>query len=114
MKLLLLLLLPLVSIAQIKTSEDVKRIDNIDSKLSSKSTKKDFFSYYPNPVKDLLSIELKDGAALKRVNIYNAQSQLLYYTTGLKVDTRNLNAGVYFLEVETNKGISAEKIVVNN
>lgn len=70
------------------------------------------FQLYPNPVKDELNINLNKGLELKQVNIYNIQSQYLYSFKTSKIDIRNLASGIYFIEVETNKGNATKKIVV--
>ena len=67
---------------------------------------------YPNPVKDVLNITLKQGLELKQINIYNIQSQYLYSVKTSKIDVSNLTSGIYFVEVVTNKGKSAKKIIV--
>ncbi len=88
------------------------RVYDLTTVLSTESFKLDYFSFYPNPVKDLLNINLNNDFELKQINIYNIQSQYLYSTKELKIDTKNLKDGMYFIEVETNKGKSAKKIVV--
>jgi len=89
------------------------RVYDLTAVLSTKSFEKDYFSYYPNPVQDILNINLKKGLDLKRVNIYNIQSQYLYSVKTQKIDVSDLSSGIYFIEVETNQGKSAKKIVIN-
>ncbi|WP_136482744.1 T9SS type A sorting domain-containing protein [Cognatitamlana onchidii] len=81
--------------------------------LSTKSFERDYFSYYPNPVKDILNINLNKDLELKQVNIYNIQSQYLYSVNSSKIDVSQLSSGVYFIEVVTNEGKSAKKIVID-
>ncbi|UKM65533.1 T9SS type A sorting domain-containing protein [Flavobacteriaceae bacterium GSB9] len=70
------------------------------------------FLIHPNPVNDVLNIELNNGLELKQVNIYNIQGQYLFSSRTKKVNTKSLKSGVYFMDVETSKGKSAKKIVV--
>ncbi|XMO87948.1 T9SS type A sorting domain-containing protein [Algibacter sp. AS12] len=84
---------------------------NLDT-LSSTSLNQDYFSYYPNPVKNELNLHLNSGLELKQVNIYNIQSQYLFSVKASKIDVTNLATGMYFFEVETNQGKSAKKIVI--
>lgn len=80
--------------------------------LSQESFNQNYFSFYPNPVKDILNIELKQGIELKQINIYNIQSQYLLSTKKLSIDTSNLKSGVYLVEIETNQGKSAKKLII--
>ncbi|UKM65532.1 T9SS type A sorting domain-containing protein [Flavobacteriaceae bacterium GSB9] len=88
------------------------RVYDLTAVLSTESFKQNYFSFYPNPVKNVLNIQLNNGLVLKQVNIYNIQSQYLYSVKTKTIDSENLKSGVYFVEVETNKGKSAQKIVV--
>ncbi|WP_370480308.1 T9SS type A sorting domain-containing protein [Tamlana flava] len=88
------------------------KVYDLSAVLSTESFKQDYFSMYPNPAKNILNIQLKSGLQLKQVNIYNIQSQYLYSVKSNKIDTQNLNTGIYFVEIDTNKGKSAKKLVV--
>jgi hypothetical protein len=88
------------------------RIYDLSAVLSTQSFELNYFSFYPNPVKDELNINLNKGLNLKQVNIYNLQSQYLYSVKTSKIDVSNLSTGMYFIEVVTNKGKSAKKIVI--
>ncbi|WP_298340835.1 T9SS type A sorting domain-containing protein [uncultured Algibacter sp.] len=89
------------------------RVYDLSAVLSTKSFERDYFSYHPNPVTDILNIELKQDIKLKKVNIYNLQSQYLYSVKTSKIDVSNLSSGMYFIEVETNQGKSAKKIIID-
>ncbi|MCX6280709.1 MAG: T9SS type A sorting domain-containing protein, partial [Bacteroidetes bacterium] len=69
---------------------------------------------YPNPVKDMMTIET--GSGIQKVQIYNITGQLLIteQTNGktVTVNTSSLKAGVYFLKVTTDSGSFDKKIVV--
>ncbi|MFD2725813.1 T9SS type A sorting domain-containing protein [Hyunsoonleella rubra] len=88
------------------------RVYDLSAVLSTQSFEKDYFSYYPNPAKDILNIQLNKGLELKQVNIYNLQSQYLYSVKTSKIDLSKLSSGMYFIEVETNQGKSAKKIII--
>ena len=79
--------------------------------LSTDSFKQDYFSFYPNPVKEVLHINLNTGLELKQVNLYNSLGQYLYSAKTIKVDTNTLKSGIYFIEIITNQGKSAKKII---
>jgi Secretion system C-terminal sorting domain/FG-GAP repeat len=88
------------------------RIYDLSAVLSTESFRKDYFTMYPNPVKNILNIEINNGLELKQVNIYNSLSQYLYSTKELKIDTNNLKSGMYFIEIVTDKGKSAKKVIL--
>ncbi len=88
------------------------RVYDLSAVLSTQSFEKDYFSHYPNPVNDILKINLNKGLELKQINIYNLQSQYLYSVKTSKIDVSNLQSGMYFIEVETNQGKSTKKILV--
>jgi hypothetical protein len=71
------------------------------------------FSLCPNPVKDYLNISLNEGLELKRATIYNTLGQFIFSTQNLKINTSNIASGIYYIEVETNKGKSAKKILID-
>ncbi|MGG7036123.1 MAG: M43 family zinc metalloprotease [Flavobacterium sp.] len=72
-------------------------------------------NYYPNPVKDVLSITNTDN--IEKVEIYNITGQLLlsqnFQDTNIKVDLSQLVKGVYIATVYVNGGKSSIKILKN-
>ncbi|MEP3837439.1 MAG: T9SS type A sorting domain-containing protein [Algibacter sp.] len=95
-----------------ENSGHVRIYDINNNVLSTKNLNLDYFSYYPNPVNNVLNIELTQGQELKQINIYNIQSQYLYSVKTSKIDVSQLASGLYFIEVDTNLGKSAKKIVI--
>lgn len=70
------------------------------------------FNMYPNPTKNEFTIQLKDGLQLEKVNIYNNLGQFISTSKDNIVKTSELSAGVYFVEIVTNKGKDSKKIVI--
>ena len=72
------------------------------------------FQIYPNPVDDVLYINAKEN--INEVNIYNVVGVKMTtdnrQQTTVSVDMSNLNSGIYFVEVKTEKGNLIKKIVV--
>ncbi len=69
-------------------------------------------SFFPNPVKDILTIHTE--VQLKVVSIFNISGKEVYRTETIENKTLNLNAlasGVYILKVETDKGVEYKKVV---
>ena len=88
------------------------RVYDLSALLSKKSFTLDFFSLYPNPTKKLINIKLNQELDFKKANIYNYLGQFITSTQNLIINTNKLDSGVYFLEVETDKGKSAKKIII--
>jgi Flp pilus assembly pilin Flp len=88
------------------------RVYDLSSVLSTESFKLDYFNIYPNPAQNSINIELNQGVILEKINIYNALGQFMSTTKNLKINTSNLTSGIYFIEIETNEGKSAKKIVI--
>jgi PKD repeat protein len=70
------------------------------------------FSIYPNPANDNLTIEAPQGASLK---ISTMEGLLIKSLTVIKntttIDVTTLPAGVYIMEVKTDKGVGVRKFV---
>ena len=68
---------------------------------------------YPNPVADILNIDMKGGA--KTVSMVSITGAVLYYNktseAKLRVDMSNYAAGVYFVKVEQNGNSKVTKVV---
>ena len=65
---------------------------------------------YPNPVRDILNIELENE--IKSVEIYNLQGQKIKTATSKQVDVSNLSNGVYMVRIQdANNAIETKRIV---
>lgn len=80
--------------------------------LSTDIFQKDYFSFYPNPVKNVLTISVNEGADLIQINIYDAMGKSVKSTRKSEINMRDLEPGVYFMEIETNHGKSTKKVIV--
>ena len=70
----------------------------------------DFFTLFPNPVKDKLMIE---GKNLGNISVYNALGQVIFdtfCTDDLIINTADYPNGIYFVKI----GNKVEKFVVNH
>jgi len=73
---------------------------------------------YPNPASDFVSI--KSNEFLKNITLTNLQGKVVFnkqynvseISTLSKLDLRYLNKGLYFITVETNKGVFSRKLIV--
>ncbi|WP_422107040.1 T9SS type A sorting domain-containing protein [Winogradskyella sp.] len=71
------------------------------------------FALYPNPTKGKLSIRLDRGLELKKVTLCNGLGQQILTTTVPFIDTSDLSKGTYVVIIETNKGKSFKKIIID-
>ena len=72
-----------------------------------------YFTLYPNPAKDVLNIQAKQGIEVNSIEIYNQLGQIVMATTNAinSVDVANLASGTYFVKVNTEKGSANAKFV---
>jgi conserved repeat domain len=73
----------------------------------------DYFKLYPNPTKNRINIEIKDGLGLSSLEIYSFDGKVIMAvpqpTTTL--DVSSLAAGAYFIKVHTEKGSATTKFI---
>jgi hypothetical protein len=88
------------------------RVFDLSSVLTSDSFVQANFKVYPNPVSEILTIELQNNLELQSVNFYNTLGQLVktYKTTTTNVS--ELVKGNYFVEVITNQGKATKTIII--
>jgi hypothetical protein len=71
---------------------------------------------FPNPAKHNAEIQVQ-GAVIENISIYNAMGQVVQELNGLntvsqQLDLSDLSAGLYLIQVQTDKGIKTERLVV--
>jgi len=67
---------------------------------------------YPNPAREQFTIKLQDGMKLEKTYIYNSLGELITSTIDSKISTSKLSTGIYYVEINTNKGKATKKIVI--
>ncbi|WP_288955508.1 leucine-rich repeat domain-containing protein [uncultured Polaribacter sp.] len=67
--------------------------------------------FYPNPASKEIKIEL-NNSILKEVTIYNNLGQLIIQSKEQIINTSKLRTGMYSVTVETSKGKSTKKLVI--
>jgi len=72
-------------------------------------------SIYPNPATNSLNISSKSKISNVKVLNYLGQTIDNFYVKGVEVtiNTSAYNSGIYFIQIETEKGISTQKIVID-
>ncbi|NOR28023.1 MAG: T9SS type A sorting domain-containing protein [Lutibacter sp.] len=71
------------------------------------------FTIYPNPVSTNLYIQLTSELKFISVNIFDYLGENVLKSKKTMLDVSTLSKGVYFLKVETNKGIGIKKVIIN-
>jgi hypothetical protein len=68
---------------------------------------------FPNPAKDILNIET--SLKIEKINVYDASGKVVktFQSAGKTIDVFALKAGVYHLEIFTDKGRFYEKVLIN-
>ncbi len=65
---------------------------------------------YPNPVRDILTIETKDS--IKSIEVYSMLGELLASEKGnSQIDFSTYTKGIYFLKIDTKKGSVFQKVL---
>lgn len=72
---------------------------------------------YPNPGKDIVTIEQKEGLRLQHISVFNVLGQRILYVKADNPDTHKLNVhswapGLYTVQIETDKGIAVRKLEI--
>ena len=77
---------------------------------------KDEINIFPNPIKEFISVVSKNNETIKTVKVISLSGQLVYSETvnhiATTINTTDMSAGFYFVQVLTNKGLFTQKIVV--
>jgi len=86
-------------------------VNSVDKELSLNT------NLYPNPAINSISLDL-NGAVSESYKIYNSNSKLILENNEVKsnllnINVSELNTGVYYITVETDKGKIFKKFVVN-
>ncbi|HYC85388.1 MAG TPA: GEVED domain-containing protein, partial [Chryseosolibacter sp.] len=68
---------------------------------------------YPNPVRDLLNIRLKEEAIIRTVTITSISGKVMsgLVRDGKQMDVSMLPSGIYLLVIDTTKGLVREKFI---
>jgi hypothetical protein len=92
-------------------------IDNVevDTSASVDSALAGSFSVYPNPAKDMLNISNSIGAEINSVTVSDINGRTVKQVAANGVESQiniaDLNAGVYFVNINSNQGSLTKKIV---
>lgn len=90
-------------------------VDDISIEVSTDITETNLTSkIYPNPAKN--NIRVESNQIIKMIRILNVLGQEVYSKTlsnyGTEVNVSNFHSGIYFVNIETNKGVTTQRISV--
>jgi len=72
-------------------------------------------SIYPNPVKDIVNISIKDNSTIKTIELYDVQGRLLQTQVvndiASQINIAERANGMYFIKINTDKGSKVEKLI---
>lgn len=79
------------------------------------------FELYPNPASNNLSIRLNKNIDVKSIEILNCESKVIYednvstlnFNTPVDLPIYNLDSGIYFIKIETSKGIEVKRFIIS-
>lgn len=80
------------------------------------TTWNDSFLIYPNPVKNILTIEDKRQSEINTISIYNTLGQLVQTyinktNNSASIDVSQLRTGLYFIKINSEQGILTSKFI---
>jgi hypothetical protein len=69
-------------------------------------------SVYPNPVKDILTVNVSEAFKPGKISVYTQLGQLIYSTSYERnINVNNLSKGIYFVEISGEKGVVHKKFL---
>lgn len=89
---------------------------SVDRNLGTEEFFADNFSIYPNPVKDVFYLTAKNQTAIQNVKVIDMNGRTVNEmntsdVSELQLNIADLNAGVYFVKVQSESGVGTTKIV---
>jgi uncharacterized repeat protein (TIGR01451 family) len=91
-------------------------ITNIQALKTQDYVFSDFFTIYPNPIKNILNIENIKQLEISSITIYNMLGQLVQtfisdHNNTISIDVTQLKTDIYFIKINSDKGSSTSKFI---
>lgn len=83
----------------------------IDRTLSNTTFNTSTISLYPNPVQNVLTVQLTNNNYFKSVSIYDITGKKVKSSNSTSVNLNSLNTGMYLVKIETTNGTTTKKII---
>jgi len=76
------------------------------------------FTIYPNPAKDMVTIEIPKTLTCNGIQVLNMLGEIVYrldatFTEAFTMDCRSLTSGIYTVQAFTNRGIVSKQLKVH-
>ena len=71
------------------------------------------FSIYPNPVNKGENIIINSSLEIISITIYNFSGQKIFVSNENNINTSNLDSGLYFIEIKSDKSLQTKKLLIN-
>lgn len=69
-------------------------------------------SIYPNPVTDKVNIKVSENSIIRKIRILSIDGRIVKtIENSPSIDVKNINSGIYILQIETNNNIISKKII---
>lgn len=68
-------------------------------------------SFFPNPVSSILQIKTSNTLSFEKVTVYSLLGQKILQTSEKEINLESLSAGIYLVEVVTDKGTVTKRII---
>jgi hypothetical protein len=73
------------------------------------------FSVFPNPSNDVFNVQMNKFKNMQ-MKVYNISGECIYQqigkSTNLQIDLSSQPNGIYFLQMQTEQGISTQKLII--
>ena len=96
------------------TSENGDQAIYKNTVLSTQEYTNSLVSIYPNPVKDILNIDISNNKIVRNATIYNILGKELLHSTKKEIDVSKLTNGVYVVKIITNNNQVIVKNIIKN
>ena len=97
-----------------------KDYDKDGNKIAKANNNQSAFTVVPSQQNDKISIVFAESAKVSSVKMINNHSNIVYQATKsrgasnvLDIPIEDMEAGTYFIRVQTDKGISVERIIIS-
>lgn len=85
---------------ELTTNQIDSLCNNLVLSRQNKNPIQDFVKLYPNPIRDVLRIELIDNFSIEKIVIFNSFGQRIFEGKfQSEIDLESLQAGIYFLQI---------------
>lgn len=91
---------------------------SVDRTLSTPDFFTNNFAMHPNPVEDVLNVTAKNQTSIESVQVSDTNGRIVNQTNGstsetTQINVSQLNAGVYFIKVQSEMGVGTSKFIKN-